>query len=135
MAEVMKIQAILYSPGNDVEYLLLKRPEARGGYWTPITGHVEKNEKLLDALAREIAEETGITELTYVIDLRVPFRFEKGGDSFEEHAFGVQVDTKDVRLSGEHTEFAWLTYREASSRLRWEEHRSSLQVLNDMINQ
>lgn len=134
MADVMKIQAILYRSGDSIEYLLLKRPEERGGYWTPITGHVEKGEQLLDALVREIEEETGITNTTYTIDLRVPFRYRQGDDEVEEHAFAVQVEERDIRLSKEHTEYEWLGYDEAYSRLRWEEHRTCLRVLNDMIN-
>ena len=134
MGQTVKIQAILYHPGTEVEYLLMKRPEQRGGYWTPITGHVEKGEKLLDALTREVEEETGIGESSYVIDLRVPFKYRAGEDDVEEHCFGVQVDTKEVKVSGEHTAFAWLPYSDAYGRLKWNEHRTALQVLNDMIN-
>ncbi len=134
MAQVMKIMAILYHSGQKVEYLLMRRPPARGDYWTAITGHVEKDEKLLDALSREVMEETGIGEVSYIIDLRVPFRYTKGGDDIEEHSFGVQVDTKEVRLSDEHTTFEWLEYEAALERLKWDQQKNSLQVLNDMIN-
>lgn len=134
MAQIMKIMAILYHSGPNVEYLLMKRPADRGDYWTPITGHVEKNEQLLDALEREIREETGIGEFSYIIDLRVPFRYSKEGNDIEEHAFGVQVDTREIKLSSEHTAFEWVDYETASSRLKWEEQKTSLQVLNDMIN-
>lgn len=134
MSDVMKVQAILYHAGQSVEYLLMKRPADRGDYWTPITGHVEQGEKLLDTLAREIEEETGISDLSYIIDLRVPFRYVQKDKEVEEHAFGVQVDTKEIRLSKEHTEYEWLDYEEAAGRLHWEEHRTSLRVLNDMIN-
>ncbi|MBX8631506.1 MAG: NUDIX pyrophosphatase [Thermoplasmata archaeon] len=134
MEEVMKIQGILYSPGGRIEYLLLRRPDSRGGVWGPVTGHVEKGERLLDALQREIEEETGISELTYIIDLRVPFRYSKGEQNVEEHSFGVQVNTKDVRLSNEHSAYSWLPYEEAMARLTWPNQKTSLQVLNDMIN-
>lgn len=130
----MKIQAILYRSDPDIKYLVMKRPAERGDYWTPITGHVETNEKLLDALAREVEEETGISDFSYIIDLRVPFKYKKGEEEIEEHAFGVQVDTEDIRLSKEHDDYAWLAYDEATGRLKWEEHRRSLRVLNDMIN-
>ena len=134
MAQIMKIMAILYHSDPNVEYLLMKRPADRGDYWTPITGHVEKNEQLLEALEREILEETGIGELSYIIDLRVPFRYSKDGNDIEEHAFGVQVDTKEIKLSSEHTAFEWVDYETANGRLKWEEQKTSLQVLNDMIN-
>lgn len=134
MSQTMKIQAILYRSTPDISYLLMKRPADRGDYWTPITGHVEANEKLLDALAREIEEETGISEFSYIIDLRVPQRFKKGDEEVEEHAFGVQVDTDSIRISKEHSEYAWLSYDEANARLKWDAHKTSLQVLNDMIN-
>ncbi|MEM3851990.1 MAG: NUDIX domain-containing protein [Methanomassiliicoccales archaeon] len=130
----MKIQAWLYRPGKNVSYLLLLRKEERGGYWTPITGHVEKGEKLMDALYREVKEETGIADPEYVIDLRVPYRFAKDGEEFEEHSFGVQVETDSVVLSPEHQSFEWLTYEAALQRLRWNEQKNALQVLHDMID-
>jgi 8-oxo-dGTP pyrophosphatase MutT (NUDIX family) len=130
----MKIQAWLYYPGEQVKYLLLRRIEDKGGYWTPITGHVEKGEKLLDALYREVEEETGISAPSYVIDLRIPFRFSKDGEEFEEHCFGVQVETQVVRLSSEHSAYEWLDYYRAMERLKWDEHKRSLQALNDMVN-
>lgn len=134
MTKTMKIQAILYSPGANMEYLLLKRPESRDGGWGPLTGHVEKGEQLIDALQREIKEETGIDELAYIIDLRVPFSFKKGEEDIEEHSFGVQVGTREVKLSDEHEEFAWVSFEEAALRIKWPEQKTSLQVLNDMIN-
>lgn len=39
------------------------------GYWTFPRGHVEQNEKLLDAAKREIGEETGVKHLTLIKDL------------------------------------------------------------------
>ncbi|MDH2906352.1 MAG: NUDIX domain-containing protein [Methanomassiliicoccales archaeon] len=133
MARTMKIQAILYNPGATIEYLLLKRPESRDGSWAPLTGHVEKGEQLLDALEREIKEETGIEELSYTLDLRVPYNFSKGDEEIEEHSFGVQVATKEVKLSDEHEAFEWVTYEEAARRLKWPQQKTSLQVLNDMV--
>lgn len=133
MTKTTKILAILYSPGATIEYLLLKRPENRDGSWAPVTGHVEKGEQLLDALEREIAEETGIEDTSYTIDLRVPFGYSKGDEEIEEHSFGVQVGTKEVKLSGEHDEFAWLPYEEAARRLKWQEQKTALRILNDMV--
>jgi len=133
----MKIQAILYGrkeEEDEIKYLLLRRPESRGGYWTFITGHVEKGEQLLDALEREIGEETGIHSIAYVIDLRIPMRFTKEGEEIEEHAFGVQVESREVVLSDEHVEYGWMNFQEAMERLKWEGQKNSLRVLNDMIN-
>ncbi|MBX8633764.1 MAG: NUDIX domain-containing protein [Candidatus Thermoplasmatota archaeon] len=134
MERIMKIQALLYNAAESMEYLLLRRPESRGGMWGPVTGHVEKGEKLLDALQREIEEETGIGELAYIIDLRVPFEFTKDNTKIEEHSFGVQTGTREVRISEEHVEYAWLPYKQAAERLNWPNQKTSLQVLNDMIN-
>ncbi len=133
MTKTMKIQAILYSPDTALEYLLLKRPGHRDGSWAPLTGHVEKGEQLLDALEREIREETGIEVMAYTIDLRVPYHFSKGDEEIEEHAFGVQTGTREVKLSQEHESFAWLPYEEAMRRLVWPQQKTSLQILNDMV--
>lgn len=131
---IMKIQAWIYRPAEEILYLLLKRREDREGYWTPVTGHVEKGERTLDALYREVQEETGIANLSYVLDLRIPFRFSKNGEEYEEHCFGVQVDTDTVHISNEHSAYEWLDYGSALSRLKWDEHKRTLEVLNDMVS-
>ena len=59
----IKIEIIVFRYVNkSYEYLLLKRIESKGGFWQPLTGGVEKEENLNQALTRELWEETGITK-------------------------------------------------------------------------
>jgi 8-oxo-dGTP pyrophosphatase MutT (NUDIX family)/2'-5' RNA ligase len=82
------------------------------GLWDIVGGHVEPGETLLDALAREVHEETGWTvagepELVFVSDWEIP------GDRVGRREFDfvapVAGDLDCPRLApDEHDEFRWL---------------------------
>jgi 8-oxo-dGTP pyrophosphatase MutT (NUDIX family) len=46
----------------DGRYLLVRRAVgvSAGGYWTPVTGKIERGESLEDAAVREVEEEVGL---------------------------------------------------------------------------
>lgn len=90
------------------KYLLIKRSahEQRGvGKWDIPGGRMEAGSSLLDNLAREVMEETGLTmtntpELADVQDMRWPDR----------HVIRIVYTATGEgtpRLSEEHTEYAW----------------------------
>lgn len=104
---------------SDGRVLLLKRTEARGGFWQPVTGHVEAGEAPLDAARRELTEETGLQLAPQPLDYEHVFAL---GDTqppklIRETAFVVRTDG-DVRVdASEHSEAAWLSVDEATSRV------------------
>ena len=64
----IQVEAIVFRRNsNTIEYLLLKRLPDRNGFWQPVTGGLEEGETLVEALRREIREETGIKNLIRVI--------------------------------------------------------------------
>lgn len=80
--------------------------------WDIVGGHVEQGETVDEALAREVAEETGWT-VSVVLGLVGEFRY-RGNDGLErlESDFLVRVDgdLSRPRLEpGKHTEYRWLT--------------------------
>lgn len=102
------------------EVLLLKRTDARGGFWQLITGKVEAGESPGQAAAREAREETGATlavkplryEHTFAFSNALPPRV------FKESAFSAEWGGGDVRMDpNEHTDARWVTLPEAMTLL------------------
>lgn len=110
-------------------FLLLHRSEKFAGYWQPITGRVEGDESLTDAARREISEETGLREVTLHSEPCFVFEFEKHGKRIQEFIFSAQTDETDVKLSIEHSEFAWLPFEQALENLFWENNKEALRRL------
>ncbi len=106
--------AILDASGR--VFVQRRSPERRllPGCWDIVGGHLERGESLLEALAREVAEETGWSfvaadELLLVEDWETP---EPGGPRRRrEFDFRVRVegDLAAPRLEvGKHTEYRWV---------------------------
>ena len=111
-----------------IEYALLKRVD--DGLWQAITGGGEDQEAPLEAARREIYEETGIPRTSPIIQLdsieSVPvteFRNSViwGEDVFviPQYCFGVEAGDARIVISREHTEFRWVSFREAHDLLNF----------------
>jgi dihydroneopterin triphosphate diphosphatase len=114
-----------YAESGIMRFLVLKKSEARGGYWQPITGNVDDCEELEDCVRRELAEETGINNLTScsVID---DFSYTKNGQNFHETVYLARVPACDIRLSKEHAEFRWEPYETARDLILYESNKQAL---------
>lgn len=127
---------------SSFEYCVLKRSDA--DYWQFVAGGAEGNETIEEAAKREAFEEIGIPTGSKVIALDsmccVPaniFRdwdhWPKGTLVVKEFSFGVEILDDDVQLSTEHTEFKWVTYREAMKLLKWDSNRTALWELSERL--
>ena len=110
------------------EYLLLHRVTELGAFWQGVTGAPEEGETLLQAAAREVFEETGLTpvgicsvDFTYRFPVIDEWREAYGPDPDEivEHVFVAKVDGGDPELSWEHDAWGWRVPEEAASMLKW----------------
>jgi 8-oxo-dGTP diphosphatase len=113
------IAALIRSPVNE-KYLLLKRSTEKdfaAGVWECVTGRVDQGEGFEDALHREVLEELGVrVEIEFMIGTTHFYRGDKGP---ENELIGVVYccspnGTEAITISAEHSEFRWVTAKEAA---------------------
>lgn len=110
-------------------YLVLKRAqEPFAGAWDLPGGFVEAGETPQEAVEREIAEETGLA----VADLRIigayTSRYGDGGKWTVDIAFEGRASCRDIRLSDEKWDAAWVDLSEMPQ-LAFAGERSALTAL------
>jgi len=111
------------------EFLLLKRPEKLGNIWQPVTGHIEKDEKPLESAKREVLEETGIKEITRIIDPEFAYEFSsKAKKDYKEYVFGFEVPQtiEEISISNEHVNYSWLNADTSKQMLYWTNNKLAL---------
>lgn len=126
------------SADQSIHYLLLKRAEARGGFWQPITGGVEPGERDVPAVQREMREEIGVADPVQMTDLAYQFQFSTGDGKrvLDEHVFCAELKPDaEIVLSHEQTEYRWVTYQEALGMLKWENNKKALEHCHMVISQ
>ena len=112
--------------GDRFEFGLFKR--ADDGNWQGIAGGGEDRETPLQAALRETQEESGIPPVATFVRLdtvsSVPVTCLRDSHLWgenvyviPEHAFGVPVDGQEIRLSSEHSTFAWFSFEAANQKL------------------
>lgn len=131
----IQVEAILFRRKNGrTKYLLLKRTPEREGFWQPVTGGVEEGETRIDALKREVTEETGIKGILGIIEGIHYFEF---SDPYlnKEYVYGVEVsaDEKVVIDEKEHSEFRWCSLQETLRLMKWKENKEALKKLNGIL--
>lgn len=129
----------LKAPSSEPRYAIFKRRTHE--MWQAISGGGEDGETPLEAADRETLEETGICGRDGWVYLQsrasIPVSAFSGTDHWPrdlfvvpEYAFGVAVADTNVELSPEHSECAWLPFREAHQRLTWDSNRVALWELH-----
>jgi bis(5'-nucleosidyl)-tetraphosphatase len=112
--------------------LLLQYPQ---GHWDFPKGHVEDDDSDYKATAaRELAEETGITEFEFVEDFefRTAYDFRHKGKRIDKQVFWyiAETETMAVKISHEHREHLWLEWESAMMQLTHQESQGVLAAAN-----
>ncbi len=122
MRRPVSVLVVVHS--DDGQVLLLKRSRPFQ-FWQSVTGCLEPGESHVDAAARELFEETGLTnegELSYAgisrqfaIDSRWVNRFPPGAVENVEFEWRYRLATpSEIAIcDDEHTEFVWLPVEKA----------------------
>jgi len=92
-------------------FLLLHYPS---GHWDFIKGKMEKGESIHQTAIRETEEETGITDITFLENFEewIEYNFQYQGELIHKKVvfFLAETKTKDVKISHEHLDYAWMNY-------------------------
>lgn len=126
---------------NNIFYLLLNYPssaKASKAYWDFPKGHIEKGEKEVETVKREVEEEAGLKDIEFIEGfkewIKYFFRFE-GKNIFKFVIFYlVQTKTKDVKISEEHIGYNWLPYEEALEKLTFKNAKEVLKKAKNFIS-
>lgn len=106
--------------------------QQRNKYWEFPKGKMEKGERELDTLQREVYEETGITHFSLIEDFRrtMLYDFRYKGKLIRRKIIYFLIVTNDrVHISKEHTRYHWLSLEEAKKKLK---HVNQVQVIEDI---
>ena len=134
MVQRVNVQAFVFCKEPSFKVLILKRTPERSGYWQPVCGGVENGEKLIEAVLREVLEETGIKNIKSIIDLEYTFTYRETKKGIlmdmQDYCFAVEIENESiVKLSDEHEKFRWCSYIEAKKYLKWEHNLIALEKL------
>ncbi|MCK4477648.1 NUDIX pyrophosphatase [Candidatus Bathyarchaeota archaeon] len=136
----IQVQAILFRKINGkIQYLLLKR--IKEGFWQPVTGGIEEGEIKIEALKREVREETGIKNVVRIMkDIYYDefwdfFKREGCQHLIKEYVFGVEVSSNEkITISREHFEYKWCSLKEALKLLKWKGNKEALKKLDEILS-
>ena len=100
-----------------------------------MTGGVEEGERRIQALEREVLEETGIKDPVRIIE--DVYYFELSTPLHEkEYVYGVEVLlTEEIEIDNkEHSEHRWCGFEEALKLLKWKDNKEALSRLNEILS-
>ncbi|CBE69875.1 MAG: NUDIX domain-containing protein [Candidatus Methylomirabilis oxygeniifera] len=127
MAREISAGVILFRRTPEPHYLLL---HYESGHWDFPKGHIEPGEDAQQTAMRELKEETGISDLSFVDGYKQSLRYffrQKGIGIFKLVIyFLAETDWSEVSLSDEHIGFDWLPYDLAMSRLTFKNSQDLL---------
>lgn len=118
-------------------YLILHYGE---GHWDFPKGHVEAGEEDDEKLTarREIAEETGISDIKFLPGFRqtINYSFRREGKEVPKEVVFFIAETKEkrVRLSGEHIGLVWLPFESAKKKLTYKNAKEILQKAEEKLS-
>lgn len=123
-------------------YLLLHYPTSRRvkkEYWDFPKGHLEQGESTRQTAAREVEEETGIKEISFVpgFQERIEYYFRVQNKTVFKTVvfFLARTRKKEVKISFEHKGFLWLPFEEAMAKLKFANARRILRRADRFLRQ
>lgn len=110
--------------------LLLKTNAARGQFWQPVTGSVEKGETFDDGARRELEEETGFDfSSAQILYTGYEFEFSSRFGQAKERVYAVKIPKQaDPKLDPrEHEAFEWILASKAAAKLKFDTNKTGLE--------
>ena len=133
--------AIIFRKERDKIYYLLLNYASIGKvektYWGFPKGHIEKGEKRIDAIIREIKEETGIKHLKFLAGFKEVekyfFKYKAKVISKRVYYLLAETKTKEIKLSFEHLGYKWLPYKKALEKLSFKNAKRIIKKANKVL--
>jgi bis(5'-nucleosidyl)-tetraphosphatase len=126
--------AVVFIKKSEVKYLLL---HYQAGHWDFVKGNVESGESEKDTVVRELREETGIADATFVENFReeIEYFYRRQGTTIHKEVvfFLIQTRTEEVKISYEHVGYTWLNYQHALEKLTFKNAKNVLQKAHDIL--
>ncbi|MEO7819861.1 MAG: NUDIX pyrophosphatase [Actinomycetota bacterium] len=127
--------------GGSRKFAIFRRSDS--GYWQTIAGGGEDDETTIDAARREALEEAGIEsgvfyqlkclDMVPVVNFMAHTQWPEDLYVIPQHTFAVEVTSRELKLSAEHTAYQWLSYAEAAATLYWQSNKSAVWELNERL--
>lgn len=118
---------------TSIEFLLLKRSGKvkYPNFWQMVTGSIEKGENAFETVLREIHEETDlIPEKLWLVPNVNSFYDKKNNELNLIPVFVALVENnKEIKISGEHTEYKWVKKNKAKKLVAWDGQRKSIDII------
>jgi bis(5'-nucleosidyl)-tetraphosphatase len=127
--------AVVFIKKDDqTKYLLLNYA---AGHWDFVKGNVEINETEKETVLRELKEETGITDATFIENFKetIAYFYRRQGLTVHKEVvfFIIETNTEKVELSFEHVGYIWLDYKHAMEKLNFKNAKDVLQKARDFL--
>lgn len=134
--------AIIFRKENKENYyLLLHYPsssKAKKDYWDLPKGHIEKGEKEVDTMKREVEEETGLRDIELIEGFKeyIRYFFKFQGKNILKFVifYLAETKTKNIKISGEHIGYDWLPFEKAIEKLTFKNAKEIIKKANDFIS-
>ncbi|MCK4520726.1 NUDIX domain-containing protein [Candidatus Parcubacteria bacterium] len=124
--------------GEKYYYAIFKRKDLN--IWQGIAGGGDGNERPIKTMRREAFEEASIDRKSRYIRLAsitaIPavnicgLKWGKEIIMIPEFAFGIEVSSKKLKISSEHTQYIWLSCKDAINKLKYDSNKSALWELD-----
>lgn len=142
------VQVFIYRTIPSLQILCLHRTQNQGGFWQPVTGKIDLNERPEETAIREVYEETGLRGSLLNLNYEHQFLLDKNvfphiaQPAFVcEHSFALSVDefikndNPNIILdSSSHSEFKWLSPIKALDMFKWAGNKVGLERLINILS-
>ena len=126
--------AIVFRKDKEIKYLLLHY-EAK--HWDFPKGNVEEKETDTETVKREIAEETGITDVEIIQGFKekIQYYYKLKNELINKEVifYLAKTNTEKVKLSFEHIGYIWLSYDKAINKLTYKNAKDILKKAHEFL--
>ena len=135
------VEVVVFRRTRDViSFLLLKRSPGKRPYpgiWQVVSGRKVATERATETALREVREETGVDpDGAWLLPFVNTFYSPDGDVVHSVPAFAAEVpESAEIVLSGEHSEYRWVSRAEAEVLVQWPSHLTMMDLVQNFVTQ